>query len=224
MFTPLFKRIEVFQPYNIPIQTLIISPQESIEKNKKKINSEKNSPEISSEEEHHDTASTSGGDLEKAEKISSKKIFKCFLNKKRRNSNLVKCFKCTVEDCENLFESKEELDEHNKIHSKEKLFSCNKCPKQFMQEKNLQKHFKVHCFLVKRYICPYPGCGKKFTALYNQKIHYRIHTGERPYTCDECGKNYYDRANYKYHIKTAHKIKNKNEVICSHGGLCHEFK
>ena len=144
------------------------------------------------------------------------------MNKKRRNSNLVKCFKCHIEDCETLFETKEELDNHNKLHLEKNIFTCNKCNKQFMQEKNLQKHFKVHCFLVKRYICPYPGCGKKFTALYNQKIHYRIHTGERPYNCSVCGKDYYDRANYKYHIKTAHKIKDKNDIICSHGSICHE--
>ena len=37
MFTPLFKRIEVFQPYNIKIQPLIISHQEiSKEENEKK--------------------------------------------------------------------------------------------------------------------------------------------------------------------------------------------
>ena len=146
------------------------------------------------------------------------------MNKKRRNSNLVKCFKCDIEDCEYLFETKEELEKHNNFHKENSIFSCNKCNKKFMQEKNLQKHFKVHSFLVKKYICPYPGCGKKFTALYNQKIHYRIHTGERPYNCSVCGKDYYDRANYKYHIKTAHKIKDKNDIICSHGGICHEFK
>ena len=218
MITPIFKRVEVFQPYNIPIQQLIISQPE---------NKGKESLEEDQEHPQNDTASTSG-DYEKEKNLDTKisntsfKLFKCFLNKKRKNSNLVKCYKCEIEDCENLFETKEELDKHKKLH--EKIYKCSKCDLQFMYEKNLQKHFKVHCFLVKRYICPYPGCGKRFTALYNQKIHYRIHTGERPYQCKVCGNNYYDRANYKYHIKTAHKICDKNDIICSHGGVCHEFK
>ena len=125
MLAPLYKRIEIFQPYNIPIQPIIISqPDESASiKEKPKITSQKETKKLSFEEdqEHpqNDTASTSGGDLEKLEKYPLKTIFKCFLNKKRKNSNLVKCFKCSIEDCENLFETKEALDKHNKIHNKE---------------------------------------------------------------------------------------------------------
>ena len=158
--------------------------------------------------------------------INDKKM--TLLNQKRtRKSKQIKnkCYKCKIEDCESLFENMNELNEHY-IKNHQKIFICpyEKCKISFMSEKNLNKHIKTHNNIIKKYICPFPGCNKRFTASYNQKIHYRIHTGERPYKCEKCNNEYYDRANLKYHLRTAHQNLNCKDTICSHINCGHEFK
>lgn len=32
-------------------------------------------------------------------------------------------------------------------------------------------------------VCPYPGCGKRYSRHENLKTHIRSHTRERPYQC-----------------------------------------
>ena len=77
MITSVFKRVEIFQPYNVPIQPLIISQTEKkniIENNSKIQELDKNSgtSENSSEKEHpqNDTTSCSGEFDKFSEKIS----------------------------------------------------------------------------------------------------------------------------------------------------------
>ena len=158
--------------------------------------------------------------------LENKSNKKKFLQKKtgRKYKNVIECYKCNIEDCSKLFEKEEELNKHKLIHSK--IYICNylNCGMRFENEIKFQSHIKSHLPSKKIYKCNYPGCNKSFTASYNLKIHYRIHSGERPYHCEICGTSYYDRANYKYHIRTAHVIKNNKDTICSHLGCKHTFK
>lgn len=208
----------VFKPYEIIIF------QELTNENISKTNHRTtNNNEIEIDESNNIPIFMNKNNHKKYRKIK-KIVFKSFLGKKRKNSNFVKCFKCQIDDCPILFETNDEMIAHIKTHDKTIKCPYEGCNCSYINEKNYEKHLKSHFEIIKKFKCPFPGCGKKFTALYNQKIHYRIHSGERPYKCNECGNDYYDRANYKYHIKTAHINHNMKDISCLHNGICHKFK
>ena len=110
-------------------------------------------------------------------------------NPKKRFKNLVECYPCIVDDCQILFDSKKELDEHKATHVK--LYKCDfkSCEKSFSKIVNLRKHCKSHYKNKKIYFCPYEGCNKSFSAYYSLNSHYRIHTGNMPFRCEICDKN-----------------------------------
>ena len=146
------------------------------------------------------------------------------INTKKRFKNLVECYPCSVDDCQILFDSQKELDEHKVTHTK--LYKCEfpKCEKSFQKLINLRKHSKIHYKNKKIFTCPYEGCKKSFSAYYSLNSHYRIHTGNMPFRCEICDKKFFDRANWQYHTSNIHKEIIPDKLTCPHKNCGHLSK
>lgn len=180
------------------------------------------SPQISTSSTIND--SSNGNNKTNSELLKEEEIPEWKKCTSKRFKNLVECYHCKVEDCQILFETKEELENHTKIHNQ--LYKCNfpNCEKTFMKIINLRKHNKYHLKNKKRYICTFEGCNKSFTASYSLTLHYRIHTGITLYQCQKCEKKFFDRANYQYHINNMHKKIILKKLICQHRNCGHKSK
>lgn len=61
-----------------------------------------------------------------------------------------------------------------------------------------------------QFICRYDNCNKIFYKNWNLVYHFRIHTNERPFKCEECYKTFSQKANLERHV-TTHKWSPKDK-------------
>ncbi|XP_067389077.1 zinc finger protein 250-like [Emydura macquarii macquarii] len=76
---------------------------------------------------------------------------------------------------------------HQKVHPKERRYSCAECGKSYYQNSHLRWHQKKHTG-DKPHLCT--DCGKSFTCRSSLDRHKRSHKKEKNYTCSDCGKKF----------------------------------
>lgn len=140
-------------------------------------------------------------------------------------------------------------------------FTCQICNRSFFHKGTLTHHMKSHksnfCNICKQefphgqldtHICVPPVashkvtkscelCGKVFANPSALRIHYVVHTGEKPYRCNICGKGFTQKGNLKCHLrihtgerpfqcmwcgKTFTQKVNLNHHLMSHRNSVHE--
>ena len=110
-----------------------------------------------------------------------------------------KIFSCQF--CEKRFTHQASLICHERLHTGEKIFRCQYCAKKFGNSAGLTAHERVHT-REKPFVCN--ACGKAFADGNNLKRHLRIHTGEKPYKCKFCERAFVDRRDTIKHEKKMH--------------------
>ena len=92
------------------------------------------------------------------------------------------------------------------------MFQCyySECGKTYKTRFNLRRHINSTHLKIKGFTCP--ECNKPFVSKQNLKEHHYIHTGEKPFPCDEpgCSKRFRQVSQLSIHkrIHYRHRIGN----------------
>ncbi|XP_026482417.1 zinc finger protein 43-like [Ctenocephalides felis] len=117
------------------------------------------------------------------------------------------------EICGKRFRSSYDLKTHSAVHTTQRPYKCNECPKGFIRSSQLKAHMKDHIYRERKHLCTI--CGKGFFTTSILKNHVRTHTKERPYKCKICDKSFIQSGGLTTHMLVHTGYKGHICDICS---------
>ncbi|XP_073397750.1 zinc finger protein 408 isoform X2 [Dendrobates tinctorius] len=109
-------------------------------------------------------------------------------------------FKCP--QCDKAYGTQRDLKEHSVLHTGQRPYSCEDCGKSFARRPTLRIHRKKYCTHrtnETKTVLQCSICDKQLANVCSLRNHMLIHTGEKPYTCTECGGTFRHRGSLRIH-------------------------
>ena len=109
-------------------------------------------------------------------------------------------------ECGREMSSAANLEAHLRLHSGERPFQCEDCPKAFVARHVLNKHVnrfhrgrEIPKPVKKVFVCDF--CERILCDKASLIHHVRKHTGEKPFGCEECGKRFFSKGEHTKHLR-----------------------